>query len=764
MKRTRRTTIGLLINAINGRYQEKLWPGVLAAAKEHSANCLLFIGQTYGTHLTYHYQHNIVYELINKKLVDGLVIVSGVISVSPTHKEFVRFLSRFKGFPSVSITMKLDGVPTIMIDNTVGFAQLIEHLIQAHHHRRIAFIQGPENNYDALIRFQTYQDVLARNNIEYDPLLVQRGNFVEQSGYESVMRFSDKNVDYTALVSSNDEMALGAIRALREKGVKIPEDVAIVGFDDIQEAQYNNIPLSTVRQPIFEQGKMAAEILLARINGEPVEENLVMPTDMVLRHSCGCFLDSIIQLESKAENISQSKDLPIDKKELQIELVKNIDNILEQTAYNRFNLKNWAAEISRTLIGCLDGEPGVNFLYILQKIMIDLIKEKKDVDILQKVITVIHEFLKQYKMSAERRDSVNDLLHNARILIAGSMKTEQATLRINFGINMWLLSYVVQELITRFDIKQLIQAIYSQFPSIGIHTCFVVLYKNPVTHFPTKEWRIPDHSRLVLGYTEKGRKTYEGFFKTETLLPENFLPDENLFSYAVMPLFFKEEQYGYFIFSISDVEPVIYEILQTQISSALKGSLLFKERMQAEMELMDTLKKLEISNKKFMDLSIKDELTGLFNRRGFLSLGRQYYDMAKRNSKDFVLFFADLDDLKLINDTYGHDEGDLTLLAASKILSDTFRTDDIIARYGGDEFTAIVPDKGINLISEIESRLYKSIDLYNKKSNKPYVLSLSMGSVIYNDESRSLGFEELLALADRNLYEIKMKHKNNSLD
>jgi len=165
-------------------------------------------------------------------------------------------------------------------------------------------------------------------------------------------------------------------------------------------------------------------------------------------------------------------------------------------------------------------------------------------------------------------------------------------------------------------------------------------------------------------------------------------------------------------------------------------------------------------------LSIKDELTDLYNRRGIFSLVEQHYSIAKRLQKTLMLVFIDIDDMKQINDRYGHQEGDNALIDTAHILKNTFRETDIIARIGGDEFAVfgmVMEDKGLNIItSRINEKLDKQIEEYAEHSTKPYALSLSKG-VAFADPQNPFSFDSMLSEADQNMYLQKQKKKDREV-
>ncbi|MBI3537269.1 MAG: diguanylate cyclase response regulator [Chloroflexi bacterium] len=154
-----------------------------------------------------------------------------------------------------------------------------------------------------------------------------------------------------------------------------------------------------------------------------------------------------------------------------------------------------------------------------------------------------------------------------------------------------------------------------------------------------------------------------------------------------------------------------------------------------------------------------DELTGLSNRRGFLALGRQQLKIAKRVKKQMLLFFADLDNMKWINDSLGHHEGDLALNEMTQILRETFRDSDILARIGGDEFVILAGEAPGTSAETLAFRLQHNLENHNAKPDRPYLLTASVGVAHYDPEQPG-SIEELLARADALMYGQKRSKKN----
>lgn len=173
----------------------------------------------------------------------------------------------------------------------------------------------------------------------------------------------------------------------------------------------------------------------------------------------------------------------------------------------------------------------------------------------------------------------------------------------------------------------------------------------------------------------------------------------------------------------------------------------------------------DITNRKRMEeelrlISVTDQLTGLYNRRGFIAFAQQQLKLTVRRKRGLLLFFADLDGMKAINDNFGHEEGDRALVETADILRETFRETDILARIGGDEFAILTIDSTEMTAEILIDRLQKRINAHNAQKNKPYFVSMSIGmSTCDSKAMRSL--DELMSIADKKMYENKKEKLHN---
>lgn len=214
--------------------------------------------------------------------VDGLLVMSPDLDGRTLQSNIPR------GIPVVLINAADDGTfDTVSIDNHGGARAVARHLL-ALGHRRLAMICGAEGNHDADERRRGWRETLQEAGIAHDQALEVRGDFTERSGYLAAQELLRATPRPTAIFAANDSMAIGALGALREAGVRTPEDVAIAGFDDITIARYLSPPLTSVHVDISELGAKATEKLLAGVRGPlPGPHHVLLPTRLVARQSTG---------------------------------------------------------------------------------------------------------------------------------------------------------------------------------------------------------------------------------------------------------------------------------------------------------------------------------------------------------------------------------------------------------------------------------------------------------------------------------------------
>lgn len=260
-------TLGVLLPEVHGEFFSEVIRGIDVAAR------------TRGYHILVSSSHDDAQEMsaVLRALrgrVDGLIVMSPDVELGPLSRALTADL------PAVLLNTATNARPTIRIDNFSGARRMIEHLV-ALGHTRIAFINGPARNADAAERRRGYRTAPK-------PYLETDGDFTEESGYHAVAKILEMDPRPTAIFAANDAMAIGALRALRERGIGIPDELSLAGFDDIPMARYLTPQLTTVRVDIAEMGRRAVEHLVASLDDRDAElrKHDVVPTTLVARESC----------------------------------------------------------------------------------------------------------------------------------------------------------------------------------------------------------------------------------------------------------------------------------------------------------------------------------------------------------------------------------------------------------------------------------------------------------------------------------------------
>jgi LacI family transcriptional regulator len=281
---SRRTdTLGLLLPEIGGEFFSPLLRGIESEARLAGYDLLV--------HATSHIPHASTpapHRPLAEHNTDGLIVFTQSIDLD----ELAR-LHRNK-FPLVLLYQTPPAkteIPSVMIENKSGAQKLVNHLIEVHGRRRIAFLRGPDGNEDSVERERGYRAALKSHGLAFDPALIGVGGFNEEDGQAAVRKLMADRVDFDAIVAGDDDSAIGALHALKLAGRRVPDEVAVTGFDDLPVARYISPALTTVRAPIEQIGREAVRKLTGLIRGQPAGGRALMRTELVIRESCGCSPD-----------------------------------------------------------------------------------------------------------------------------------------------------------------------------------------------------------------------------------------------------------------------------------------------------------------------------------------------------------------------------------------------------------------------------------------------------------------------------------------
>ncbi len=479
------------------------------------------------------------------------------------------------------------------------------------------------------------------------------GGFQRAASAEAIGRLCDEHrTPLDAVVAASDSMALGAIDALRARGLRVPEDVAVAGFDDVEEARFSTPPLTTVRQPLYEQGRRAVETLLAMLHGRAVPEQVTLHTELVPRQSCRC------ARRGAPRGPASERWLP--GAGFESVFAAHRTRALAAMALAARGPahavdEHWGARIldsfSTDLLGATTGSLAVTFEGIVRRVL----DAGGDAAAWQDVLSVLRrEALPAMGDDPQLRARAEDLLHEIRLLVADVAESAQAQHRLD--VERWArdLSGTSEALVTTFDVGSLVRAAAARLPRLRIQSCFMSLYERGE---PTAE-----SSRLVLSYDAARASTVEpgeSVFPSRQLAPRGALPERRA-TFVVQPLFFKEDQLGFVLFEMGPREGTIYEALREQISAALKGALLVQQVVDKDREQQRLLADLEKRARQLEEANraIQENQEKLLISEKLASLGRLTASIVHEMNTPLAAVRAALVDLGKLVTEYQDSVGD----------------------------------------------------------------------------------------------------------
>lgn len=268
--------IGLMLNKIEGDFFTPMLEGIENEATQAGYHLLISSSASIGPGRS---------TPLGPRNTDGMLVFSNAVP-----EPALRRLSE-SHFPIVLIHQSPPAnlrIPSVTVENKAASFKLVSHLIEQHNRQRIVFLRGPADQEDSQWRETGYRQALEAHGLPFDPLLMRQGDFEREMAYRSMRQILTEGLGVDGVFAGDDEAALGAILAIQEAGLKVPDDMAMVGFDDQRISEYINPPLTTVRAPTEQVGRTATQLLIHLMNKKEVQDLILLPTEIILRRSCGC--------------------------------------------------------------------------------------------------------------------------------------------------------------------------------------------------------------------------------------------------------------------------------------------------------------------------------------------------------------------------------------------------------------------------------------------------------------------------------------------
>ena len=569
---TRQKTLGLIGTGLVTFMQNQIWQGAMEAAQAHGARLVYYPAISLSSSPPFNPQTKILFDFVDSRHLDGLLVwyagIAEGIGLAPA------FFERYRDLPLVMIGGQLKNYPDLSVDNYQGVYSAVEHLIEVHRRKRIAMIRGPKGHPDADERYKGYVEALQSHNLPVNPDNVAETLFELKTTAEiataSVSRWlrDIRRVEIDAIVASSDYMALAAIQAIESHGLRVPEDISVTGFDDVDDSQASIPSITTVRQPFYELGYQATEMLLALTEGHSLPAETTVPVQLVVRESCGCLAKSL-------SLVNNTKDKAPDASQFTADSATELENVAQDLRIPFEYVENLATRLQNDLHS---SEPQ-QFLPTLKRYVTEALKSHFNAIAWQNAISILrlHALAHSDQNLSPRAET---LFNQARILVTEINQRANVRQRLIMEQQIENLRRTSEALITAFGKHILMDTLYEQLPQLGFPAFYLSIYED--SEQPAA-W-----SRLILAYENDHRidLPVDGLrFPTGRLVPDSMLLSSPATPLVIEPLYFGEEQLGFLALEAGPTEGAVYENLRAQISSALQGSHLLQQIQQHAAQL-----------------------------------------------------------------------------------------------------------------------------------------------------------------------------------
>lgn len=631
--------IAVLMCAINLENQRKLLDGMIQATRENDAN--LFVFSNYINYRDKEENVQGAYQIMRLPdfhMFDGAIIAKNTIQYQPAADYVVKALQE-SGIPAASIDLELDGMSYLGVSSYEAELAMVEHFILEHNCDEICYVSGPLFNKEAKKRYCAYQDALERYGYTFGEENVYQGYFTMESGQDIARKMLADGKCPRNIICANDAMAIGMAEVFKEKGLRIPEDVRIAGFDNTELSGQHNPSLTTVNKNQFEVGYRAVYEVLSRMEGNPSKKQYI-PCKLEVRRSCGCNREEKVDVE-----------------------------------------------------------------------------KLKDRYVHQQVLT----------------QNVADIMRNMLADFSGMERPEEAVEALK--------KYIIQ----------------TDMESFYLCLCdknkLFIQKENDLNGSPDILQTITDYTEKVtipLAYENGSFGAYGEFYKG-MVLPEECRNRSGGNYYVAVPIYYQKCCYGYCVSGNSRF-PLEHDLYYSWVMSIGIGF----ENIRKWVMLHDTVIKLN-------QMWVYDTMTRLYNRAGFFHYAKPLLEKMQEQEETVFLMFLDIDGLKEVNDTMGHEMGDLLIREMAEVIKQNIAEDRLAMRYGGDEFVIFGRCDREDDLAELVSKVRLQMKIRNERRKNPFELGASIGISSYQAKEIS-NLDRLIELADKKMYEEKRQKKRQKAE
>lgn len=550
-----------------------LWEGLFTEAANQDCNLLVVVGGGYKPSLD-----SLVYDLITPESADGFIswIIEGD---TRADKYFTRF------GPNdilVSLSRRYGDHPVVAVANKAGVRVLTQHLVLRHGCRTIGFICGPEHHPYAKERADAYRETLIELGIEPDQRWITPPRPWDwQTGVDGIRHLLDTQKlvvgrDLDAVMCASDRIAMGAFDELRRRKIRVPEDLALTGFNNLLEAQSHIPSLTTVAVPFQRKSSMAVRMVLAEIRGEScVQDPDYLDPLVIMGESCGCSNQRLRELKLPAGVVVG---------EMQIFSAEEIEHFGAEIEvhFRAFRTSPIAhrqsgSQLVRAFVSAIEQANPDDFIAMLLGQIEAGHYAYMDQLRWQDVLTVFRKMLCLHPFSPASMAMAEALLDRTRLAVIDGFSRRQTDHRLRELREASLLRQLGSSLGFSSDVSTIMDVLAHEIPRLGIPSCWLSIFDDSGD---LEAMRAPAYSRLLLALEDGVRSPLpkEGLrFASRQLVPEGLLLQQQRRTFVLFPLAHGEDEYGFVIFEQGPEDGVVYETLAFNIGSALKSALLREE-------------------------------------------------------------------------------------------------------------------------------------------------------------------------------------------
>jgi DNA-binding LacI/PurR family transcriptional regulator len=557
----------VLLDNIESDYHVEMISGVLRATRAANVNALIIAGGWLSTD-RYPSHRNFVYDFILEASVDGILVLAGSLSNHVGVDTFRKWLQRFGAIPLVCIGLEIEGYASVFVDNGVGMEGAVRHLIEVHGRSKIGFLRGAPESSESEQRFAAYSRALAAKGLPIDPARVSIGRtFGREDGHQGVGELFDaRGIDVSsldAIACVNDDVALGAMEALTARGILIPDQISLVGFDDAPNARAANPPLTTVNQKVELQGYTAGRTLVEALENSTVATSQRLESQEVIRSSCGCRIPYQNDSRKVEATTRGSRSLALAFLGRQLTLKAE----MARAASGRLgNQSGWEEKLLRALSNDLQNADGA-FRYGLENVARRAIAVGGSIDPCNDVLTELRLQVVGLTMGQpESRPRVEDIFQEARLMLtqvglAAYRERDQAATN-----HMRTIAKTCLEALGTGEAGPIVRALAAHLPSLGVAACTIT----SLSRAKQRAARLEVVAQLAPDF---------GNSRAPVLPTSSLGLDQSLLHRAavvLMPLDFNQAPVGLAAFAWGAHNPLIYEqlreVLNVAVYACLKGS------------------------------------------------------------------------------------------------------------------------------------------------------------------------------------------------